>query len=240
MPIHMPWLTPGLNIIAHMGLAMLLGWVVGYERFFSGRAAGSQVYCLVSATSAAVTLLAGYPGLWYGGTSADARVGDPTRVIGAILTGIGFLGAGLIVQTGMNVRGLTTAATIWGVAALGILVGVGFHLPAIGLTALFVIAVELVPKLERRLPARSAFSSTLKFREGYQPSVEVVRSYLSARGLNLPPETMTLRFNHRHFEMECLIFGSGAGRSISMSDIAQELSSLPEVESFVMTRSSRA
>lgn len=239
MPIDVPWLMPSLNMIVHMGLAMLLGWVVGYERFFSGRAAGSQVYCLVSATAAAVTLLAGYPGLWYGGIGADSRVGDPTRVIGAILTGIGFLGAGLIVQTGMNVRGLTTAASIWGAAALGILVGVGFYLPAFGLTALFFIAVEVLPKLERRLPASSVFSSTLKFREGYQPQVEIVRDYLSARGLSLPPETMTLKFNHRHFEMQGLIFTSGAGRSASMSDVALELSSLPEVESFVMTRSSR-
>lgn len=240
MPTDMPWLIPGLDIIAHMSLAMLLGWVVGYERFFSGRAAGSQVYCLVSATSAAVVLVAGYPALWYGGVGAEPGAGDPTRVIGAILTGIGFLGAGLIVQTGMNVRGLTTAASIWGVAALGILVGVGFYLPAIGLTALFVIAVELLPRLERRLPARSAFSSTLKFREGYQPRVEVVLDYLSARGLRLPPEMMTLKFNHRRFEMECVIFASGAWHSASMSDIALELSSLPAVESFVMTRSSRA
>lgn len=240
MPTDMPWLMPSLNIMGHMGLAMLLGWVVGYERFFSGRAAGSQVYCLVSATAAAVTLLAGYPALWYGGIGVDARVGDPTRVISAVLTGIGFLGAGLIVQSGMNVRGLTTAASIWGAAALGILVGVGFHLPAIGLTGLFVIAVEVLPKLERRLPASSAFSSTLKFREGYQPRVEIVRDYLSARGLSLPPETMTLKFNQQHFELEGLIFTSGAGRSASMSDIALELSSLPEVESFVMTRASRA
>src|SRR5512140_2566522 len=213
MPTETPWLMPSLHIIAHIGLAMLLGWVVGYERFFSGRAAGSQVYCLVSATAAAVTLLAGYPGLWYGGIDADSRVGDPTRVIGAVLTGIGFLGAGLIVQSGVNVRGLTTAASIWGAAALGILVGVGFYLPAIGLTALFVIAVEVLPKLERRLPASSAFSSTLKFREGYQPRVEIVRDYLSARGLSLPPETMTLKFSHRHFELEGLIFTGGAGRS---------------------------
>jgi putative Mg2+ transporter-C (MgtC) family protein len=240
MPTPLPWLMPGLEIIAHMSLAMLLGWVVGYERFFSGRAAGSQVYCLVSATSAAVTLLAGYPALWYGGVGAGASAADPTRVIAAVLTGIGFLGAGLIVQTGMNVRGLATAASIWGVAALGILVGAGFYLPAIGLTGLFVVAVKLLPRLERRLPARSAFSSTLRFRDGYQPRVEVVRDYLSARGLSLPPETMTVKFSDRRFELECLIFAHGAGRSASMSDIALELSSLPEVESFVMTRSSRA
>ncbi|WP_426115846.1 MgtC/SapB family protein [Massilia sp. PWRC2] len=235
-----PWLMPGLDIVGNMTLAMLLGWVVGYERYFSGRAAGSQVYCLVSATSAAVTLLAGYPTLWYGGVEVAPGAADPTRVIGAILTGIGFLGAGLIVQSGLNVRGLTTAASIWGVAALGILVGVRFYVPAIGLAALFVIAVELLPRFERRLPARSAFSSTIRFREGYQPQVETVLDYLSQRGLRMPPDSMTLKFNHQRFELECLIFASDAWRSAAMSEVALELAALPAVDSFVMTRSSRA
>jgi putative Mg2+ transporter-C (MgtC) family protein len=220
MPTQMPWLMPSLNIIAHMGLAMLLGWVVGYERFYSGRAAGSQVYCFVCVTAAAVTLVAGYPGLWYGGTGAGSALGDPSGVMGSILSSIGFLGAGLIVQSGMNVRGLTTAASIWGVAALGILVGVGLYLPAIALTALFITAVELLPRLERRLPARTAFSSTIRFREGYQPRVDGVRDYLSARGLSLPAETMTLKFGQRCFQMDCLIFESGTARSSSMSSIA--------------------
>jgi putative Mg2+ transporter-C (MgtC) family protein len=83
--------------------ALLLGWVVGYERYFSGRASGSQVYCLVCATSCAIALLAGYPSLWYWGTAHPPEGGDPTRVIGSILTGIGFLGAGIIVQISMSI-----------------------------------------------------------------------------------------------------------------------------------------
>jgi len=239
MPTDMPSLMSGVDFIAHLGLAMLLGWVVGYERFFSGRAAGSQVYCLVSATSAAVTLLGCHPGVWYDGINHDPGVGDPTRVIGAILTGIGFLGAGLIVQTGVNVRGLTTAASIWGVAAQGILVGVGLYLPALGLTVLFVMAVAWLPNLERRLPARTAFTSTLKFREGYQPRTEVVQAFLAARGLRMPPNTVTVKFKRGRFELDSLIFANGGRRSVTMSEVALELSSLPEIESFVMTRSNR-
>lgn len=239
MPIDPPWLASGLQFLAHLSLAMLLGWIVGYERFFSGRAAGSQVYCLVGATSAAVTLLAGHPGLWYGGVDPGSVGGDPTRVIGSILTGIGFLGAGLIVQTGLNVRGLTTAASIWGVAAQGILVGVGLYLPAIALTALSVVAVELLPWLERRLPARTAFTSTLKFRAGLQPRIEVVQAFLAARGLRMPPNTMTVKFKHGHFEIDGLIFADGGPRATTMSQVALELSALPEIESFVMTRSNR-
>jgi hypothetical protein len=106
-----------------MAVALLLGWLVGYERYFKGRAAGSQVYCLVCVTSCAVTLLAGFPSLWYWGQSSDTGGADPTKVIAPILTGIGFLGAGIIVKSGLNVRGLTTAASIWGSSAIGLLVG---------------------------------------------------------------------------------------------------------------------
>jgi putative Mg2+ transporter-C (MgtC) family protein len=135
-------------MVLNMASALLLGWFVGYERNFRGRAAGSQVYCLDCATSCAVTLLAGYPSIWYWGCANTVIAADPTKVIGAILTGIGFLGAGIIVKSGHNVRGLTTAASIWGSSAIGILVGVGFYVPAI------------VPRIEQRLPAHAAMTGT--------------------------------------------------------------------------------
>src|SRR5215468_83922 len=166
-----------LWMAAHMALAMLLGWSVGYERHFSGRAAGSQVYCLVCATSCAVTLLGGYPSLWYWGTAHASGGGDPTHVIGSILSGIGFLGAGIIVQCGLNVRGLTTAASIWGSSAIGILVGVGFYLPAI-----FVACTALMPRLEHRLPAHAAIAGTLRFRAGYTPHADDIHRFLEERG----------------------------------------------------------
>jgi putative Mg2+ transporter-C (MgtC) family protein len=156
-------------MVGHMTSALVLGWLVGYERYFSGRPRAARFYCLVCATSCAVTLLAGYPALWYWSTSQQSGGGDPTHVIGAILTGIGFLGAGIIVQTGLNVRGLTTAASIWASSAIGILVGVGFYFAAIGLTALIVISMSVVPRVERRLPARAAMLGKVRFREGYRP-----------------------------------------------------------------------
>ena len=227
----------GLSMAAHMSGALVLGWVVGYERYFSGRASGSQVYCLVCATSCAVTLLAGYPGQWYWGTSHDTSGGDPTRVIGAILTGIGFLGAGIIVQTGLNVRGLTTAASIWASSAIGILVGVGFYLAAVGLTALIVISMSVVPRLERRLPARAAMLANVRFREGYRPDPVEIHRYLAERGMQIPPDTLSITLAQGRFELQCLIFGDSV---TSMSRIVLELSQMPDVEGFTVTHSSRA
>ena len=227
-------------MVAHMACALALGWSVGYERFFSGRASGSQVYCLVCATSCAVTLLAGFPEHWYWGTSHDSSGGDPTRVIGAILTGIGFLGAGIIVQTGLNVRGLTTAASIWASSAIGILVGVGFYIAALGLTALIVTSMSLVPLVERHLPARAAMLANVRFREGYRPIPEEIHRYLAERGLKIPADTLSITLSQGRFELQCLIFGGSGTSTESMSRIVLELSRMQDVEGFTVTHSSRA
>jgi len=234
------WYTAGPWIVAHMAGALLLGWIVGYERYFSGRASGSQVYCLVCTTSCAVTLLAGYPSLWYWGTAHDTAGADPTRVIGSILQGIGFLGAGIIVQTGVNVRGLTTAASIWGSSAIGILVGVGFYLPAVALTALFVISMTIVPRFERLLPSRAVMAGTVRFRDGYTPQPELIHRYLAERGLRIPPDSLAITNNQGHFELQCLIFGDTVSSTDAMSRIVLELTAMEGIESFSVTHSSRA
>src|SRR5512147_700137 len=88
------------NVIVFMNLlgAMLLGLLVGYERSYHGRAAGMRTYGLVCMASAALVVITGYPGYWYGGhVPATATLSaDPTRVIQGIVTGVGFLGAGVI------------------------------------------------------------------------------------------------------------------------------------------------
>src|SRR4249920_2217483 len=101
------------NAVILMNLfgALLLGLLVGYERSYRGRAAGMRTYGLVCMASAALTVIAGYPGAWYGGQTAHAAGVDPTRVVQGIVTGIGFLGAGVIMKEGFNISGLTTAAS---------------------------------------------------------------------------------------------------------------------------------
>ncbi len=227
-------------MVAHMACALLLGWLVGYERYFSGRASGSQIYCLVCATSCAVTLLAGYPALWYSTSPHEATGGDPTRVIGAILTGIGFLGAGIIVQTGLNVRGLTTAASIWASSAIGILVGVRFYVAALGLAALIVTSMSLVPLIERHLPSRAAMLAKIRFRDGYRPDSGSIHRYLAERGLHVPADTLSITRSQGHFELQCLVFGDSGTSTDSMNRIVLELSEMPDVDEFTVTHSSRA
>lgn len=225
-------------MLLHMAGALVLGWALGYERYFSGRAAGSQVYCLVCTTSSAVTLLAGYPSLWYWGTVPNASA-DPTHVVGAILQGIGFLGAGIIVKGGTNIRGLTTAASIWASSAIGILVGVGFYVVAIGLTALFLISMTVVPRLEHRLPARTAILTTLRYRENHRPQTEEVHRFLVERGLHIVTDSLSVSFENDRFELRCVVMASAMRLTDTLSRMSEELPQMPSVESFTVSHYSR-
>ena len=109
-----------LNVVG----ALLLGIVVGYERTWNGRAAGMRTYGFVCMSAAALTVVIGHPGSWYGGQIAEGG-GDPTRVIQGIVTGVGFLGAGVIMREGFNITGLATTPSIWTASVIKIIVGLG-------------------------------------------------------------------------------------------------------------------
>lgn len=122
------WSTPMIaaNIVVFLNLlgALALGLLVGYERSYHGRAAGMRTYGLVCLASAALTVVVGYPEFWFGGRGHAASNPDVTRVIQGIVTGIGFLCSGVIIKEGFTISGLTTAASIWLVSTIGVLVGV--------------------------------------------------------------------------------------------------------------------
>jgi putative Mg2+ transporter-C (MgtC) family protein len=107
------------HVTLRLGLAAVLGGAIGVERELRDREAGIRTHLLVSLGSALFTLVSAY-GFHEFLTSGDAVVRtDPTRIAAQIVTGIGFLGAGAIIREGLSVRGLTTAATLWVVAAIG-------------------------------------------------------------------------------------------------------------------------
>src|SRR6266568_368167 len=120
-----------LTIIVRIAGALLIGALIGFERSFHGRPAGFRTHALVSLASALLMLVTVYQTGWMTAVPLDAIRTDPTRMAQGIMTGIGFLGAGVIFKEGFTVRGLTTAASIWITAAIGILTGVGFYFAAV-------------------------------------------------------------------------------------------------------------
>jgi putative Mg2+ transporter-C (MgtC) family protein len=140
-------------------LALVAGGLVGLERSFHGRAAGLRTYALVSFASA---LLVGVA------QSLSPAPGDGNtnvaRVIQGIVTGIGFLGAGVIVKEGFSVRGLTTAASVWVVSAIGVAFGGGFLLEGAVAVVLTLVALSLLRIVEDKLQVQQYVHCRVSFR----------------------------------------------------------------------------
>lgn len=136
------------DIVLRLLIAVAAGGLVGWNREREDKPAGLRTHMLVSLGSASFTvvmidLMRRYPPITGGG--------DPTRIVQGIATGIGFLGAGSIMQSGRTVRGITTAAGIWVVGAIGVACGAGAYIIA-GATALLTFAIlSVVVRLERRI-----------------------------------------------------------------------------------------
>ena len=134
--------SPGwADVLARLALAAALGAAIGFERELREREAGLRTHLLVCLGSALFTIVSAY-GFHEFLTSGDAVVrSDPTRIAAQIVTGIGFLGAGAIIRQGISVRGLTTAATLWVAAAIGMAAGAGYYPGAVIGTILTLIAL---------------------------------------------------------------------------------------------------
>jgi putative Mg2+ transporter-C (MgtC) family protein len=122
-------------------LAAGLGAAIGLERELREREAGLRTHLLVSLGAALFTLVSAYGWSDWSFSTRSGVVFDPTRVAAQIVTGVGFLGAGAIIRQGLTVRGLTTAATLWAVAAIGMAVGAGYYSAAILTTAMVLISL---------------------------------------------------------------------------------------------------
>jgi putative Mg2+ transporter-C (MgtC) family protein len=140
--VHNPALTVGaqvelaLRLIAGLGL----GAIIGFERELHRQPAGFRTHSLVSLGAALFAIISGYG---YGGAAID-----PTRITAQIVSGIGFIGAGTILQYRGHIRGLTTAASLWSVAAIGTAAGTGLYVLAVLGTVLVLVVLSLLDRVE--------------------------------------------------------------------------------------------
>jgi putative Mg2+ transporter-C (MgtC) family protein len=129
------------EVLLRITLAGVLGGVIGAERELRERGAGLRTHTLVALGAALFTLVSAYGWSDFRFSTPQGIVFDPTRIAAQIVTGIGFLGAGAIIRQGLSVRGLTTAATLWVVAAIGLAAGAGYYTAAVATTVLVMIAL---------------------------------------------------------------------------------------------------
>jgi putative Mg2+ transporter-C (MgtC) family protein len=129
------------EILVRLAAAAALGGVIGIERELREREAGFRTHMLVSVGAALFTLVSAYAWTDFSFSQASGVTFDPTRIAAQIVTGIGFIGAGAIIRQGLTVRGLTTAATLWMVAAIGMACGAGFYWAAVIATAIALVGL---------------------------------------------------------------------------------------------------
>ena len=138
-----------LEAIERLGIALLVGGLIGLERERADKPAGLRTYMLVCEGSALFMICSLMLGDLVARTSGDPY--DPSRIASTVVQGIGFLAAGVILGQGRRVRGLTTAAGIWVTAAIGLLVGAGFYVIAGVATAATIVALLVLGEVQRRL-----------------------------------------------------------------------------------------
>jgi putative Mg2+ transporter-C (MgtC) family protein len=194
-----------LEITLRLLIALAFGGMVGLERSFHGRPAGFRTHVLVCLGSALLMLVTVYEGQWFVPHGAGRVTVDPTRMAQGIMTGIGFLGAGVIMKEGLSVRGLTTAASIWVTAAIGVLVGVGFYYPAALAAGLTLGTLSMFRWLESRMPTESYAQFTLRFtHDSAMPEAEL-RRMVVGHGFTIANLSYRLVDESRHFEYRMMI-----------------------------------
>jgi putative Mg2+ transporter-C (MgtC) family protein len=150
LPPDLSW----AEILLRVVLAAGLGGAIGFERELREREAGLRTHMLVSVGAALFTLVSAYAWTDWRFSTEEGLVFDPTRIAAQVVTGIGFLGAGAIIRQGLSVRGLTTAATLWVVAAIGMATGAGYYAAAVMTTVLVLVSLWPLRILAHRVSER--------------------------------------------------------------------------------------
>lgn len=166
------------DLVWPVAAAMTAGGLIGVERTYHGHPAGFRTHILVCLTSCLLMLAAMHQSTWaFTALPGQTVVIDPTRMSHGLLTGIGFLCAGVIFRAGFSIHGLTTAASLWITASLGLLFGAGLFLLGVTGTALTVVILVLLRLISRRLPQSLVVDVDLVWRRAdleVEPRVEAV------------------------------------------------------------------
>jgi len=172
------------EILVRLLAALGSGALIGYERSFHGRPAGFRTHALVCTASSLLMLVTVYEAHWMRQATAIVQI-DPTRMAQGIMTGIGFLGAGVIIKEGLSVRGLTTAASIWITAAIGILAGIGFYFPLLVSVVATLGVLSFFRWIEVRMPAHAYYYFAIRFARGVSPTERQLRELVESHGFSI-------------------------------------------------------
>ena len=212
----------GMIVVLRLLLSVLLGGLVGLEREIHGRAAGLRTHILVCVGSTLFMITS----LLVCARYSHFGEADPSRIAAGVVTGIGFLGAGAIIRYGASIRGLTTAASIWAVAAIGLAVGGGLYVAA-AVTSFLVVIVLFLSRLEEKMELkRHGEKLIVQVEPSRKDAIGDIKNIIEAYGGRVK------RLSSEEDETEEiteLIFDLILARAYR-KEIVSEISSLPGVE----------
>lgn len=220
IPLAFPATLHGsLTVAIHLLAALALGSMIGFERSYHGRAAGLRTYALVCSASALLTALCGQTGVWFGGPGGAIDVGAVSRVIQGLLTGIGFLGAGVIMREGFTIRGLSTAASIWMTAAIGVTTGLGLLPAALFATLLVVVVMANFRQIEDRLPHQRIAHLTLVYARRQPLPTGYLEQRLAPLGFSVSGLSCRLDGERNRFEYRLILVGGNTADFPALAEI---------------------
>jgi putative Mg2+ transporter-C (MgtC) family protein len=166
-----------IDILIRLGLGFLAGAIIGFERSSRHQVAGMRTHILIAVGATLLMLLS----IWLPRKFTGIQNGDPGRIAAQVVSGIGFLGAGAILRLGNNVRGLTTAASLWLIAAVGLAIGAGMFIAAGAAVIISLVTLFALDIVEKRLfPAERNKILELHYRHSIPSSakaVEILKSF---------------------------------------------------------------
>jgi len=221
--------SDAIAIPLHLIVAMVAGGLIGLERSYSGRPAGLRTHTLVCMASSLLMLVSVYQRDWLSANVLERTQVDPTRMAQGIMTGIGFLGAGVIMKEKLSVRGLTTAASIWITAAIGILSGMGFYHAVALVTLLTLGTLSVYRRLEGRIPTLSYFHHSIRFVKDAAMTEPEIRSLVASHGFTIASMGYTLTHGGKYFEYDMML---GTRSPERMDSLCQTLTKQASVVEF--------
>ena len=217
------------EITLRLLIALGCGGLIGLERSYHARPAGFRTHTLVCLASALLMLVTVYEGQWFDYRGTGRVAIDPTRLAQGIMTGIGFLGAGVIMKEGLSVRGLTTAASIWITAAIGILVGIGSYFPAVLALAATLGTLSAFRWFESKMPSQQYAQFIVKFDRKLAMSQAELKELVSGLGFTIANLQYRLIEDGKRFEYRMMLRTQNSENLLNLSNA---LLAIPTIDEF--------
>jgi putative Mg2+ transporter-C (MgtC) family protein len=215
-------------IVQRLCMALLFGGAIGLERSYHGRPAGFRTHALVCLSTSMLMLLSAFETAWITPSAVARTTLDPTRMAQGIMTGIGFLGAGAIIKEGLTVRGLTTAASIWMTAAIGLLTGIGFWFPAILGVGLTLGTLSVFRYIENRLPAQFYAQFVVRYTPQGRPPEADMRNLIAQHGFSIANLSYRLDRADDFFEYRMVVCTARKDNARKLCETLSEIAAVKE------------